>query len=265
MPDSKISALPAGTTPPTGAEIIPLVQGGNTVSLTVAEIFEYVPDKMTLGAHVPSVVDPAFSANALRINQNDSNAVIIGVICAQPVGTEIYFENQDGAGTRIGSFSLGLNSSGNFQFQCGATCTIYNDIGSSTYADVNANSFTNPNSFFGLNADGSSYFAAGNVNIDTSGTLDVAGLNHLGSDGSGYLSANTITWDASGGNLTAASLTLTNSQLFSNGAADFVSLNAGFDVTNGRIYQKTPNGTKVYLHLTNPVAGTSVATWTTTP
>ena len=48
-------------------------------------------------------------------------------------------------------------------------------------------------------------------------------------------------------------------------SASFMSDNCGVDATNGRIFQKTPNGTKVYLHLTDPVAGVSTATWTTTP
>jgi hypothetical protein len=39
----------------------------------------------------------------------------------------------------------------------------------------------------------------------------------------------------------------------------------GVDATNGRIWQKTPNGTKVYLHLTDPSSGVATATWTTTP
>ena len=48
-------------------------------------------------------------------------------------------------------------------------------------------------------------------------------------------------------------------------SASFANDNCGVDAANGRLFQKTPNGTKVYLHLTNPVAGVSTATWTTTP
>jgi hypothetical protein len=51
----------------------------------------------------------------------------------------------------------------------------------------------------------------------------------------------------------------------SSGDLEFNNGTCGFSKANNRVFQKTPNGTKVYLHLTDPVLGASTATWTTTP
>ena len=95
--------------------------------------------------------------------------------------------------------------------------------------------------------DNAVYLNDGNAIIYYDGSASFAGGNaSIGSDGSASFGGSKAT-------------------IRNDGSASFVSHAVGIDATNGRLYQKTPNGTKVYLYLTDPVAGVSTATWTTTP
>jgi hypothetical protein len=75
MADQKISAMPAATTPLTGAELIPLVQGGANVKATVASMGQYAIDTFqSYGAFQDIGAAQTAAANAvtqLRINTTD--------------------------------------------------------------------------------------------------------------------------------------------------------------------------------------------------
>jgi hypothetical protein len=75
MADQKISAMPAATTPLTGAELIPLVQGGANVKATVASMGQYAIDVFqNYGAFQDIGADQTAAANTvtqLRINTTD--------------------------------------------------------------------------------------------------------------------------------------------------------------------------------------------------
>jgi len=92
MADSTISGLPAGTQP-TGTELIPAVQAGQTVKITIAQILDYITGSVV----VPTFVDyevPSGSLNGSNKTFGIANAPknsnsIIGYVRLGGVGAFI--------------------------------------------------------------------------------------------------------------------------------------------------------------------------------
>lgn len=82
MADKKISALPAATTPLTGAEVLPVVQGGVTDQVSVANLTAgrdvtvkklNATDNLVVGTAGKGIVD---STNAVALNFSSSGATL---------------------------------------------------------------------------------------------------------------------------------------------------------------------------------------------
>lgn len=74
-------------------------------------------DRVTLGKDVSSVVDSCgMSGSRVKVNltkeAGDFGKIGLAVVNSAPRLTEIYMENQDGNGKRIGSLTLGLDADG---------------------------------------------------------------------------------------------------------------------------------------------------------
>jgi len=105
MADSKISALPASTTPLGGTEALPIVQGGTTKQVTIANV--------TAGRDV--------SALSLTTTNNASiNGISVGVGAGNVSGN-----------TAFGSSALGSNVSGTLNCAFGLNALVSNVSGSS--------------------------------------------------------------------------------------------------------------------------------------
>lgn len=111
MADLKISQLPAATTPLAGTEVLPIVQGGSTVKVSV--------DNLTTGKAVSASSVSATTVTATTVNGTtfDTNVAAAGVTLA---GTTLA---ADGTDTNIG---ISINPKGT-----GVVTT------STTYSDVN--------------------------------------------------------------------------------------------------------------------------------
>jgi hypothetical protein len=99
MADVKISALPAATTPLDGTELVPIVQGGVTERVTVAD--------MTAGRTVAAStlnVDANTSSAAVRITQTGAGNALLVEDSANPDSSP-FVVNTDGA-VGIGSTAL---------------------------------------------------------------------------------------------------------------------------------------------------------------
>jgi hypothetical protein len=80
MADQKISAMPAATTPLTGAELVPLVQGGANVKLTMANLAQYsVSTTTSYGAFQDVGADQTAAANAVTLLRIDTTDFTQGV------------------------------------------------------------------------------------------------------------------------------------------------------------------------------------------
>jgi predicted enzyme related to lactoylglutathione lyase len=106
MADLKISQLPAATTPLAGTEVLPIVQGGNTVQVSI--------DNLTTGK---AVLASSVTATTINGTTFDTNVAAAGVTLA---GTALA---ADGTDTNIG---ININPKGT-----GVVTT------STTYSDVN--------------------------------------------------------------------------------------------------------------------------------
>lgn len=75
MADQKISAMPAATTPLTGAELVPLVQGGANVKSTIAAFGQYATNTLANYGAFQDIDGPQTAAanvvTQLRINTTD--------------------------------------------------------------------------------------------------------------------------------------------------------------------------------------------------
>jgi hypothetical protein len=96
MADVKISALPAASTPLDGTELVPIVQGGVTEQVTVANL--------TAGRTVAAStvnVDANTASNAVRVTQTGSGNALLVEDSANPDSTPFVVNN-------IGSVGIGL-------------------------------------------------------------------------------------------------------------------------------------------------------------
>jgi hypothetical protein len=99
MPDVKISALPAATTPLAGTELVPIVQSGVTEQVTVANLTA----GRTVGAATVNV-DANSSTDAVRITQTGAGNALVIEDSANPDSSP-FVVNADGV-VGIGSTAL---------------------------------------------------------------------------------------------------------------------------------------------------------------
>jgi hypothetical protein len=103
MADKKISALTGASTPLAGTEVLPIVQSGSTVKVSVADL--------TVGR---STTAANFTANSTTTNAGvfaDYNGTNVGRMVASSNGN-LYFGQQTGAGT----VSFGTSANGDLIF-----------------------------------------------------------------------------------------------------------------------------------------------------
>jgi hypothetical protein len=151
--------------------------------------------------------------------------------------------------------------------------TINGDVLADNAGDIETSSMNSIGTHnWSINYDGSAGFALNDFLIDANGCLS------LNNNTNPRVAPTMIVYDSFGGGSTAFEINSndpagygdyvqTKNNVLDNGVggASFANGAIGIDTTNNRLFQKTPNGTKVYLHLTDPVGGVSTASWTTTP
>jgi hypothetical protein len=110
MADVKISALPAATTPLAGTEVLPIVQGGTTDQVTVANL--------TAGRTVAAAtlnVDANSATNAVRITQTGAGNALLVEDSANPDASPFVVDTLGrvliGNTVATGSFAFGDNGS----------------------------------------------------------------------------------------------------------------------------------------------------------
>lgn len=161
MADKKISALTAATTPLAGSEVLPVVQGGNTVKVSVADLTNgrdvtakdvYTTGNLGVKTSTPSrtlfVSGPTGGAPSATGNVTtgeiaafysaSTQVTVIGATNSAPFGTFIQVKRTDGTSTVYplllnpagGSVSVGstapnyrLDVNGSFGFTPGASVT----------------------------------------------------------------------------------------------------------------------------------------------
>ena len=117
MADVKISALPAATTPLTGAELVPIVQGGVTEQVTVANLtagrsVSALDATLTNALNAGSAVISGSSASALvRITQTGAGDVLLVEDSANPDSTP-FVVNTDGRLIAGYTATITINSAG---------------------------------------------------------------------------------------------------------------------------------------------------------
>jgi hypothetical protein len=110
MADQKISAMPSATTPLTGTELVPLVQGGANVKATLSAFGQYAIDTFqSYGAFQDLGADQTAAANAVTLLRIDTTDFTQGVTRA---GSRITLTN---AGVYSITISLQLtNTTANY-------------------------------------------------------------------------------------------------------------------------------------------------------
>jgi hypothetical protein len=164
-----------------------------------------------------------------------------------------YINFSSGGSANFAGGSTFFDDSGNAYFGNGTVFVGRDGMSRPTIYDADA-------LIWAINGDGSATFSNGNLSLNADGSLTVGGgACFFGIDGSAVFASAEILGDGS------ANFANYGIVFNADGSAYFLNDAIGFDGNNNRFFQKTPNGTKVYLHLTDPVAGVSTATWTTTP
>ena len=106
MSDKKISQLTASTTPLAGTEVLPVVQGGNTVKVSV--------DNLTTGKNVP-----ALTYNSVTINRGLANeAASLAIANANALA----FTTSGVQNTAVGANALRFCTTGSYNVAVGALC-----------------------------------------------------------------------------------------------------------------------------------------------
>lgn len=243
MADTKISQLPAATTPLSGAEVVPLVQSGATVQTPVNEISKLTAATAnTFTANqIISVTDNTNAALrvtqlgtglALRIEDEtnpDSTPVVVDNIGRVGVGTtspaslfhmrfdvdgttRAIVQNRNGSGTPLSEMSF---ISGGFDITDLRYAYIQSGGGSSTYLSFGTGAGVTPTERF---------------KIDANGNVLVTGPGGLGY---GTGSGGTVTQLTS--KSTGVTLNKTNGQIVMNAASLANNAVASFTLTNSTI------------------------------
>ncbi len=72
----------------------------------------YTSGAIELGTPITSPADPGLSPTFIKINNAGGSHVCISSVTAMAEINEIYFENQDGMGARLGGCNFGLDADG---------------------------------------------------------------------------------------------------------------------------------------------------------
>jgi len=119
LADSKISALPAATTPLAGTEVLPIVQSGVTDQVTVANLtvgraVSALSFASTTGANFATTsgnvgIGTASPQTRLQVDGTAATSTVFNVRLNNTSGPT-------GSGVGIEAYTAGVNSIGNFQF-----------------------------------------------------------------------------------------------------------------------------------------------------
>lgn len=192
MADSKISALPAATTPLAGTEVLPIVQSGATDQVTVANLTagravsalsltstnDATINGLTVGKGLAAVAtNTAVGVSALGAITTGSNNTAVG-------GSALALNTTGASNNAFGSLALNSNT-GNQNNAFGVQALYLNTTGTHNnafgYFALRNNTTGSDNNIFGwsslsANTTGNSNLALGGnaLNINTTGSLNVS-------------------------------------------------------------------------------------------
>jgi len=203
MADTKISGLPASTTPLVGTEVLPIVQGATTKQVTVANLTagrDLLINTLTAGLGAGAVAtNTALGFQALNSNTTGANNTAIGYNALKSVvsnggntaiGYQALFNNTSGNNTAIGQSSLQTNTNGTFNVA----------IGTNALTTANATA----NTAIGYNALQNCSGGANNVAIGYSAASGITfGSNNIVIGFNSAPSANTVSNEITIGNSTS--------------------------------------------------------------
>jgi hypothetical protein len=180
MSDKKISQLTASSTPLVGTEVLPIVQSGNTVKVSV--------DNLTTGKNVPALTYNSVTINKGKANEGDSVAI----------GTSLSLANTTSGvlNTAIGSRALRFCTTGGYNTAVGASSFVGTNpitgsfntaVGSSNASKISSGS---NNVGFGYATIDAVTTTSGNSGLGTLALNLVTGANNTGV---GYKAGDTAT------------------------------------------------------------------------
>ena len=212
MADTKISALPASTTPLAGTEVLPIVQSSTTKQVSVSNL--------TAGRSV-SVADLAVSANNIVPGTAAKGVNFTANTPAAGMASQLLNWYEEGTWTPVLTFATPGNLSITFSIQLGTYTRVGNRV------VVNYNITTSAFSF-----------------TTASGSLQITGLPFTSKNLSTNLCWGSVSW----GGITKAGYTQITPRLPVNSTTiDFVASGTGLAI-NLVSATDTPTGGQMYIH-----------------
>jgi len=232
MADTKISGLPASTTPLAGTEVLPIVQTGVTKQVSVANLFV---GTISLGA--------AAGAESLRVTPVASAVNFVNVSGAVTTGTPVL--SAAGSDTNIG-LTLQTKGTGGFRISCPTTLFAFSVVSGTDFTNYFTQTGSLTYSAAGSSTDINFVFTAkgaGNLNLKTGGgtqfvvTNTASAVNYLNATGAATGNGVTLSAQGSDANIDIALTTK------GTGVLAFGTYTAGVVVQAGYITIKDAGGT----------------------